>query len=191
MARFKNASYQVATCTLFPIAKGTAMIAAEFQLTQDDYVEAQLSHFGRTLGKIFVPGVVVLGAAFAVTLVIALTDPATASQLVPSWIFLAALFVLMILLRSGMLPRMLHRMQFNRLRALHGPIRFEAREGDIAYCTGTSESITKWEAFEKWKESNGGFLLYVQPRLYFLVPKRVLDEAQVAAFRELLKSRIR
>jgi hypothetical protein len=163
------------------------MIAADFQLMRDDYVDAQLSHYGRTLGKIFVPGVVVLGAAFAVTLAIALTDPATTSRLVPSWIFLAALLLLVILLRSGML----HRMLFNRLRALHGPIRFEAREGDIVYCTRTSESTTKWEAFEKWEETKGGFLLYVQPRLYLLVPKRVLDGAQIATFRELLKSRIR
>jgi YcxB-like protein len=140
----------------------TAMIAAEFQLTQDDYVEAQLGHHGRMLGKIFIPGVVVLGAAFAVTLVIALTDPWTMSQLVPSWIFLAALFLLVVLLRSGML----HRMQFNSLRALHGTIRFEARECDIVYSTETSESTTKWEAFERWEESKGGFLLYIQPRLY-------------------------
>jgi hypothetical protein len=133
----------------------------------------------------------VLGAAFVVTLVIALTDPATTSQLVPSWIFLAVMFLLMVLLRSGMLPRVLHRMQFNRLRALHGPIHFEARDSDIFYRTRTSESTTKWEAFEKWEESKGGFLLYVQPRLYLLVPKRVLDGAQIAAFRELLKSRIR
>jgi hypothetical protein len=167
------------------------MIAAEFQLTQDDFVEAQMGHYGWILRMIFLPGVVVLGAAFAITLVIALTDPGTTSQLVPSWIFLAAMFLLVVALGSGMLPRMLHRMQFNRLRALHGPIRFEAREGDIVYCTETSQSTTKWEAFVKWKESKGSFLLYIQPRLCLLVPKRVLDGAQIAAFRELLKSQIR
>jgi YcxB-like protein len=172
----------------FSFLKGAAMIVAEFQLTQDDYVEAQLSHYGKLGKMIFVPGMVVLGAALVVTLAIALTDPATTSQLAPSWIFLAALFLAVILLRSG--PGMLHRMQFNRLRALHEPIRFEAGEGGIVYNTGKSESTTKWEAFEKWKESKGSFLLYVQPRLYFLVPKRVLDGAQVDAFRELLKSRV-
>ncbi|HKD24581.1 MAG TPA: hypothetical protein VKC66_01505 [Xanthobacteraceae bacterium] len=31
------------------------MVTAEFELTQDDYLEAQLGHYGRTLGKIFVP----------------------------------------------------------------------------------------------------------------------------------------
>jgi hypothetical protein len=90
----------------------------EFQLTQGDYAEAQLSRYRRKLEKIFVPGMVVLGGAL-VTLAIALTEPKKTSQLVPSWIFLAALFLLAVLLRSGML----HRMQFNRLRALHEPIR--------------------------------------------------------------------
>ena len=164
------------------------MIAADFQLTQDDYVEAQLSRYGRKLRQIFVPGIVVLGAALAVTVVIALTDPAIkASQLVRAWIFLATLSLLLVFLRSGML----YRMQFRRLQALHEPIRFEAEEGGIVYCTAKSKGVSKWEAFEKWQESKSSFLLYLHPRLFILIPKRVLDGEQVHALRELLKSRIR
>jgi len=163
------------------------MIAAEFQLTQDDYVEAQLGHLSNRLRKLFTVGLPVLGAALAITVVIRLMDPAKTRQLIPSWIFLGAVLLLMGLLRSGMLQRM----QFHRLKAPHQLIRFEAGDGGVVYRTSQSESTTKWEAFEKWQESKKSFLLYVQPKLFFVVPKRVLDLGQVTALRELLAGRIR
>jgi hypothetical protein len=162
------------------------MISAEFQLTSDDYSEAQVSHLSKVLGKRFGLTVFVLGTALAVTLLIARMDPAKARQMIPSWIVFAGLLLLMVLLRSGMF----YRMQFNRTKALHQPIHFEAGDGGVVYRTSRGESTTKWEGIEKWRESKGNFLLYVQPRLFFVVPKRVLDVEQIAEFRELLKSRI-
>jgi len=163
------------------------MISAAFQLTSDDYAEAQVSHLSKVLGQRLGLAVFVLGTALVITLLIARMDPAKASQMVPTWIVFAGILLLVVLLRSGML----HRMQFNRMKALHQPIHLEAGDGGVIYRTSRGESTTKWEGFEKWRESKGNFLLYVQPRLFFVVPKRVLNEEQVAEFRELLRSRIR
>ena len=162
------------------------MIAAEFQLTSDDYAEAQLNHFIQHLGKKLILYIFVLGAALAVTLLIALTDPAKRSEMLPAWIFFGAVLLLIFLLRS----KVLYRMQFNRTKALHFPINFEAGDGGVVFRSQRGESTTRWEAFEKWRESKSSFLLYTQPRLFFVVPKRVLDIDQVAALRELLKSRV-
>jgi len=95
--------------------------------------------------------------------------------------------LLVVLFRSGVL----YRMQLNRTKALHQPIHFEAGDGGVIYRTSKGESTTRWEGFEEWRESKGSFLLYVQPRLFFVVPKRVLNVEQVAAFRELLRSHLR
>jgi hypothetical protein len=162
------------------------MIAAEFQLTSDDYAEAQLDHFTKILGKKLILYIIVLGAAVVVTLLIALTDPAKQREILPAWLFLGAVLLVLFLLRS----KVFYRMQFNRTKALHGPFHFEAGESGVAFRSQRGESTTRWEGFEKWRESKGSFLLYTQPRLFFVVPKRVLDIDQVAALRELLRSRV-
>jgi hypothetical protein len=162
------------------------MIAAEFQLTRDDYAEAQVSHIRKILGYKLGLAALVLGAALAITVAIAWMDPANIRQLVPSWIFFAAMFLFAFLLRSGLL----YRMQFDRMKSLHDPIHFEAGDAGVVYRTTTGESTRKWEGFEKWGESAGSFRLYVQPRLFLLVPKRGLGEGQKAALRQLLQGRI-
>jgi hypothetical protein len=162
------------------------MIAAEFQLTSDDYAEAQVAHLTTVLGRRFVLGICVLGLGLAVTLIIALTDGARIHELLPSWIFFGAMFLLLFVLRS----KVLYRMRFNRTKALHESIHFEAGDDGVVFRTKRGESTTKWEGVEKWWESKGIFLLYLQPRLFFVVPKRVLDIKQVVAFRALLMSRV-
>ena len=162
------------------------MIAAEFQLTSDDYAEAQLDHFTKVLGKKLILYIFVLGAAVVVTLLIALTDPAKRREMLPAWIFLGAVLLLGVLVRS----KVFYRMQFNRTKALHAPIHFEAGDDGVVFRSQRGESTTKWEGLEKWRESKGSFLLYPQRRLFFVVPKRVLDVGQVAAFRELLRKHI-
>lgn len=162
------------------------MIAAEFQLTSDDYAEAQLDHFTKVQAKKLILYILVLGAALVGFLLIALTDPARRDQMVPAWIFLGIVLLFWILLRS----KVFYRMQFNRTKALHGPIHFEASDGGVVFRSPRGESTTKWEGLEKWRESKGSFLLYTQPRLFFVVPKRVLDIDQVTALRELLSRRM-
>ena len=162
------------------------MIAAEFQLTSGDYAEAQLDHFTKVLGKKLILYIFVLGAAAVVTLLIGLTDPAKRREMLPAWIFFGAVLLVLFLLRS----KVFYRMQFNKTKALHGPIHFEAGESGVAFRSQRGEGTTRWEGFEKWRESKGSFLLYTQPRLFFVIPKRVLDVGQVVAFRDLLRKHI-
>jgi hypothetical protein len=163
------------------------MIAAEFQLTSDDYAEAQVSHTRKVFGKRLGLLGFALGIVLVITLLIAFMDPTSTRQMVPAWIGFGGMLLLVFLVRSGTL----HRMRFNRAKNFQEPIHFEAGDGGVVYRSSKAESTTKWEGFEKWAESQGSFRLYVQPRLFFVVPKRVLNGEQTEAFRELLKSRIR
>jgi len=160
------------------------MIAAEFQLTSDDYAEAQVAHITKAPGRIIILAIIALGAGFVVTLFI--TASATRHEILPAWIFLGAMWLFVVLLRS----KVVYRMQFNRTKALHDPIHFEAGDDGVVFRTQRGESTTKWEGLEKWRESKGSFLLYPQRRLFFVVPKRVLDVGQVVAFRDLLRKHI-
>jgi len=162
------------------------MINSDFQLTQDDYAEAQVSHFTSKLGRRFFWVMLLSAAALLVMVANGLVDPTKAREMAAPGIFFATMLLLMAWLRSGML----YRRQFNRLKPLQQTIHFEAGESGIVYRTSKGESTTRWEGFERWRESTGCFLLYVQPRLFFVVPKRVLNSEQVATFRELLRSRI-
>jgi hypothetical protein len=162
------------------------MIAAEFQLTSDDYAEAHASHLANVLGKKLTLATFVLGAALLVTLFITLTDPAARLETLPAWIFLGAMLLLVVLLRS----KALYRMQFNKLKALHEPIHFEVGNGGVVFRNRRGETTINWVGLEKWRESKTTFLLYPQQRLFFVVPKRALDADQVVALRELLGSHV-
>jgi len=162
------------------------MIAAEFQLTSDDYAQAHATHLANVLGKRLILATFVLGSALLVTLFITLTDPAARPEILPAWIFLVGMLLLAVLLRS----KALYRMQFKKVKALHEPIHFEVGNNGVVFRNRRGVTTVNWEGLEKWRESKSSFLLYVQPRLFFVVPKRVLDIDQVAALRELLRSRV-
>ena len=74
------------------------MIAAEFQLTGDDYTEALVNR--RILHKGFVMGVILLGMILVLALIF-LMDPAKEYILIPFWIFLGVNFLQIFLLRSS------------------------------------------------------------------------------------------
>jgi hypothetical protein len=63
-------------------------------------------------------------------------------------------------------------------------------EDEIAYKNERGDSRTKWSALEDWQESKSLFLLYPQPRMFFIVPKRVMQPDQIAALRESLIAKI-
>ena len=97
-------------------------------------------------------------------------------------------FILMILVASR--TGFFYRKRFQKIKAFKMPMEVKVEDEGITYTSAHSQSKLLWSAFEKWLESGKNFLMYTQPNLFFIVPKRALSEEQISAFRDLLRSRI-
>lgn len=160
----------------------------DFQLTEDDFVDAQLSYVRSQYRK---PKTAIPLAMFALLAILgcalALFDPRSKSarQLAPMVILVIVGAAILAYLFSG------HpfRKQFRKIRALHMPLQITLTDSEIVYTSESGQSKTGWEAIERWQESKGSFMLFTQPRVFFIVPKRVMQPEQVVACRELLTAR--
>jgi hypothetical protein len=47
-----------------------------------------------------------------------------------------------------------------------------------------------WPAFQRWTKGSNHFLLYESDRVFRIIPKRILGEAQVLGLREALTANI-
>lgn len=64
-------------------------------------------------------------------------------------------------------------------------------EGIVTLDDKGNPSHTNWESFIYHRESRSLFLLYYSPRLPVLIPKRLIPESDLPAFRDLLSSALR
>ncbi|HEY6304903.1 MAG TPA: YcxB family protein [Candidatus Angelobacter sp.] len=160
---------------------------AEFQLTADDYVDAQRTHMRKTLGKKKV--LIFAFYAFAGILYIwAFIDrsPQLFLQLRPFGYVALGSAVLIAGICSG-IP---YRWQFREIQALHSTFTIEAGPEGLNFTGARGQSQARWEAFEDFRESKTNFLIYTQPRLFFVIPKRALQPEDTKAFRELAQTHI-
>ena len=160
----------------------------DFELTEDDFVDAQLSFVRSQYQK---PKVAIPLAIFALLAVVGciclLIDPRSQSarQFAPMVYLVIAGAAILTYLFSG------HpfRRQFRKIRALHAPLQVTLTDSEIVYTSENGQSKTNWGAIERWQESKGSFMLFTQPRVFFIVPKRVMQPEQIVVCRELLAAR--
>jgi len=86
--------------------------------------------------------------------------------------------------------RISHRRRFRKIKALQLPVQINLDDEGIAYASANGQSKISWRAIEAWSESDRVFLIYTQPNLFYVVPKRVLVADPIAELRMLLKERI-
>ncbi len=153
-------------------------VTFQFQLDEDDFVDAHLAHLRKTVGA----------SGWKPIFALAIFGPVLIFSAIR---IIIALFLIFSFLAAYIWSGIPFRRQFRKLKSLHKPMEISVGDEVILYRSATGESKSRWEAFEAWKESKKSFLLYTQPRLFFIVPKRVMQTDEVAVFRELLRSRIR
>jgi YcxB-like protein len=160
----------------------------EFQLTVDDYVDAQRTHLRKALGKKLIVPFIFIGLS-ALVYVWALIHPSQQliAQLRPMGYFTLSLAFLCAYVGSG-LP---YRMQFRRTPALHLPFKIDAGPEGITYTGPNGHSQTLWRGFVDFRESRKSFLMYTQRNLFFIVPKRVLGAKEISDFRNLAETHIK
>jgi hypothetical protein len=156
-----------------------------YQLTADDYVGAQIAHRNRSLVSRWANRI--LTAIFALLLfsmvVLLIARPESAQDAVGAGFF--ALFMLVLLN-----PRFMWKAQFRKAKSLQREYEAEATEEGLVLVTDVSRADLKWALFTKYHESRDLFVLYQQPKVVTIVPKRAFGEAEIDQFRELLRRNI-
>src|SRR5262249_55632025 len=163
----------------------------QFQLNENDYVDAQLAHMRKSLAarssfSLWAGGFIIILTTIAV--IVGLIDGSTefGRQLAPMGGLVLLVVFMILYIRSG-IP---YRRQFRRIKSLQMPMQLVIGNDEIAYTNANGQSKMLWSTFEDWRESKISFLLYSQPRLFYIVPKRAIPADQIPAFRSLLESRI-
>jgi hypothetical protein len=82
------------------------------------------------------------------------------------------------------------RQQFKANKNLAQPFVIEASGEGIAINSEHGQSFTKWSAFLGFKESEEAFLLYLQPQLYWLFPKRFFSPEQLQELGDLVCAQV-
>jgi YcxB-like protein len=162
----------------------------DFQLTEDDFVDAQRFHLrtyvltkwkGRLLVFVFV--LAIAGTIGAVAYALIDGDMQLMRQLSP--------FLLLVLLWLFLTVRVywsgaIFRKKFRKFRALNDLQQVTLTESEILYTSVKGQSRIVWQGLEAAHESNGNFLFYTQPGLFYPLPKRVMQPEQIIACRELM-----
>lgn len=80
---------------------------------------------------------------------------------------------------------------FKKTPNLQGPIHFRFDDQGLSFDGPHASSEMKWGAILKWKESKSTFLVYQNPRIGSIIPKRFFSTpADVDGVRELLRTHV-
>lgn len=75
----------------------------------------------------------------------------------------------------------LARRQYRKYPAMHKPQSLEVSDENVRLSSVIGDSTLPWNLIIRWAEDDEYLLLFVQPRLYFIVPKRADVGGQVIA----------
>jgi hypothetical protein len=148
-----------------------------YQLSENDLMEAQVTHGGLWARVTRVFGVILILAGLGS---IALNPKQNAGAVIPILVGLFFLFGLRLNIRRS----------FRQDNRLQQP--FEAvvsRDGiDISSTTGSSKYA--WNAFTSYVESKNLFLVYQAPKVFNVFPKRAFAPGEEESFRSMLTERV-
>jgi ABC-type transport system involved in multi-copper enzyme maturation permease subunit len=100
-----------------------------------------------------------------------------------------AFFGAFFLLWPMMIPYQ-HKRIYARTPSLHGRIRMESSESDLNFIGETFNTIVSFAHFEKYVENENSILLYQNPQVFHLIPKRELSPEQIKNLHDLFTTKI-
>src|SRR5260370_2758582 len=159
-----------------------------YQITADEYADAQRAHLSskaswRWRNRITLAGAILM---LALSIFIAIIDRTGRAMVRPGIIFFSLCLAFLLLRHTNLLWRW----QYNKIDSLKRENTVEIREDGITASTEAARSEIKWISYIRWYESKTLFLLYQQPRLFNIYPKRAFGPGEVDEFRELLQRKI-
>src|SRR5882724_949328 len=150
-----------------------------FLLTYQDFADAQRTHRRRwfkavVIGLIIVTG---LGILWAVT-----------REVQRAYLYALPLWSLLLLL--SLTFNRAWKGNFNKAFPTPRNIHYSFEEDAVRVDTEVAQATLQWPSFQFFREGKNIFLIYPQPRMFNMIPKRVLSTEQQQELRELLKRKL-
>jgi len=142
---------------------------SEFQITQDDYVAAgllngEMTRKSKIIHYTIDAVLVLLGiAAFYADKIIwasGLVGAAIGGNLFPY------------ALRGLYAPWYLKR-HYQKYKVVKKPISILLLDMGVKFTTSNGEGLLKWEEMHHWRENSSLILIYLAPKIYHMIPKRI------------------
>jgi hypothetical protein len=158
----------------------------KYDITLDDYIEAndaflkkknkRTYYFQSTIGVL---------AALGGLLLVILTN----FYYIYGYVIL--LLGVMIILNHTLIHRIIVKRNWRKEPRIREPRNVTISEDKFIAKDQYSESISSWESFNDFIETKNLFLLFVQRKLFFLIPKRAFDNINMEnEFRNILRSKL-
>jgi hypothetical protein len=153
-------------------------------LTADDYVAANRLHLrnwyrsGRVLAAFALAAL-----AYLILLAVAYLDRWGTAELVALNAGAAAFIVFCMAIHFLFVP-ITTRRAFRNHKTLHRPCTYAWSETGLTVANVSGEWLTAWSDYLKWREDAQVFIFYQAPRLFNMLPKRVLTPQQMADLRQ-------
>jgi hypothetical protein len=153
-----------------------------YQCTADDYGEAQRAHAKKSIGYYVL---LVLGIA---TVLMGALIMLRVSINVGVWLALGGIFWL------SWFPFSFSKWRIGRDFRKHPnlglPCTLVVDGEGLQMRSDVSQSQAKWDAYSKFLETPGLFLIYPGARMFFMIPKRAFSGMQADEFRRLLQQKL-
>lgn len=83
------------------------------------------------------------------------------------------------------------RRTYRKQKALQAPLDVSWSDTGLRTVAANGDWTHRWSDYLRWDENDQVFLFYQAPRLFNILPKRVLSPSQIDNLRDIAKSRIR
>ncbi len=142
--------------------------SARYQLTEDDYLRA-----GALCARMSVRTRLVIGLIALALVAVALAGPAGPRAAAVGGLIGGV--VALALIRGALSPWMLRR-HYRRYKAIQDEQAIMLTDDGLQFTSINGDTRLRWDRILKWRKGEAYFLIFVMPRMYFIVPLRVAEQ---------------
>jgi len=157
-----------------------------YRISFDDYVEAQRTHRKVSKGERWAIWIM-LGTVLLLVGLAVFVSIMKRTAFTHMWWFPLGYGILVGVFLYG---RPFWARKFRGIRNLQREFQMEISDDKLAVSSDVAHGEMKWEGFTKWTETKNLFLLYSQPSLFNIVPKRSFTSGGIEEFRDILSRKV-
>ena len=137
----------------------------EYTITENDYVRAMKLHsrFTSKMTALFLVAATLLGAAAIYGS--SLFRGAALGGLIGA--------VVVVVLGQYVLNPLLAKRHYKKYKAIQDPVQIALNDEGIEFSTADSNGMIRWKKFLKWRQNDDYLLVYLMPRMYYIIPKSI------------------
>ena len=156
-----------------------------YELTQKDFFDSIIAHRNARWSFRIALGIALLSGAVFVVVIVAQPALRTTTNAVTTVALIAFL-----VLCTWIAPWRAARNQFRRQPSAHGPRTLTLDSKGMHWRWDGGAADVEWKNVTRYLEAKDGFLLYVSPAVFNMVPKRALSASQLNDLRSLLAAHV-